>query len=127
MTTMSDAFKDIFLAGVGAVAIGAEKSKELIDQLIAKGELTVDQGEALNEELKHKADAAESTIQDDVLAAHMASMTAEQRKAFAEKVARYAEEPSTAGMVNATTNASAAAGREEEEKVVAAVEKTAMP
>ena len=34
MTTMSDAFKDIFLAGVGAVAMGAEKSKELIDQLM---------------------------------------------------------------------------------------------
>lgn len=44
----------LFLAGVGAVAMTAEKSKELIDALVKKGELTVSQGKELNEELKHK-------------------------------------------------------------------------
>ena len=43
----------LFLAGVGAVAMTAEKSKELIDALVKKGELTVSQGKELNEELKH--------------------------------------------------------------------------
>lgn len=124
MATMSDAFKEVFLAGVGAVAIGAEKSKELIDQFIAKGELTVDEGKSLNEELKHKADAAVSSVKDDVLAAHMAAMTPEQRQAFAKKVAEYAADPSSIGMVDRTTNVSAAAGREEEAKVVSQVEKT---
>ena len=44
----------LFLAGVWAVAMTAEKSKELIDALVKKGELTISQGKELNEELKHK-------------------------------------------------------------------------
>ena len=44
-----------FLAGVGAVASTAENAKELIDDLVEKGELTVAQGRMLNEELKHTA------------------------------------------------------------------------
>ncbi|CVH74935.1 Poly(hydroxyalcanoate) granule associated protein (phasin) [Clostridiales bacterium CHKCI006] len=53
MNNFSDDLKKIFLAGVGAVAMTAEKSKEMIDQLVTKGELTVEQGKILNEELKH--------------------------------------------------------------------------
>lgn len=53
MNNFSDDLKKIFLAGVGAVALTAEKSKEMIDQLVTKGELTVEQGKILNEELKH--------------------------------------------------------------------------
>lgn len=51
---LSDGIKKIMLAGIGAVAVTAEKSKELIDELVAKGELTVEQGKVLNEELAHK-------------------------------------------------------------------------
>ena len=58
MATIGDGFKDIFLAGVGAMAITGEKAKDLVDTLISKGELTVDQGKQINTELKHKADAA---------------------------------------------------------------------
>mgnify|MGYP002802944237 CR=1 FL=1 len=53
MNNFSDDLKKIFLAGVGAVAMTAEKSKEMIDQLVTKGELTVEHGKILNEELKH--------------------------------------------------------------------------
>ena len=45
--------KKVMLAGVGAVAVTAEKSKELLDEMVKKGELTVEQGKVLNEELKH--------------------------------------------------------------------------
>ena len=48
MATLSDGFKDIFLAGIGAMAITGEKTKDLVDQLISKGELTVDQGKQIN-------------------------------------------------------------------------------
>jgi hypothetical protein len=48
MTAIGDGFKNIFLAGIGAMAITGEKSKELVDQLVAKGELTVDQGKQIN-------------------------------------------------------------------------------
>ena len=43
----------IILAGIGAMATTAEKSKELLDDLVKKGELTVEQGKIINEELKH--------------------------------------------------------------------------
>ena len=45
--------KKIALAGIGAAALTAEKAKELVDQLVAKGEITVEQGKVLNEKLKH--------------------------------------------------------------------------
>ena len=51
---LSEEAKKIFLAGLGAAAVTAEKSKKIIDELIKKGELTVDQGKVINEELKHK-------------------------------------------------------------------------
>ena len=45
--------KNLLLAGIGAVAVTAEKSQALLDELVKKGELTVEQGKVLNEELKH--------------------------------------------------------------------------
>lgn len=53
MSNLSDDLKKVFLFGVGAIAKTSEKSKELIDELIEKGALTVEQGKNLNEELKH--------------------------------------------------------------------------
>lgn len=53
MTNLGEDLKKVMLAGIGAVATTAEKSKELVDQFVKKGELTVEQGKVLNEELKH--------------------------------------------------------------------------
>lgn len=53
MEKISDSMKKILLAGIGAAASTAEKSKEILDDLVKKGELTVEQGKVLNEELKH--------------------------------------------------------------------------
>ncbi|SHJ67961.1 phasin family protein [Hespellia stercorisuis] len=55
MEKMGDSLKKIVLAGIGAVAITADKSKDVLEELVKKGELTVEQGKVLNEELKHKA------------------------------------------------------------------------
>ena len=54
MTTLTEDLKKLILAGIGAAAVTAEKSKEMIDQLVEKGELTVEQGKVLNEELKQE-------------------------------------------------------------------------
>ena len=70
MATLSDGFKDIFLAGIGAMAITGEKTKDLVDQLISKGELTVDQGKQINTELKHKAEDVAESVRYDVLVGH---------------------------------------------------------
>ena len=90
MATIGDGFKDIFLAGIGAMAITAEKSKDLVDQLISKGELTVDQGKQINTELKHKAEDVASTLRYDALEARMAAMPPEERAAIAAKAAEIA-------------------------------------
>ena len=48
----SDGIKTFFLAGVGAVALTAEKSQAIIADLVKKGELTVEQGKELNKDLQ---------------------------------------------------------------------------
>ena len=53
-----DGLRKVFLAGVGALATTVEKSQEIVDDLVKKGELTVEQGKALNAELKHKVEEA---------------------------------------------------------------------
>ena len=52
---LTEEIKKVFLAGIGAIATTTEKSEEILKDLVEKGELTVDQGKGLNEELKHKA------------------------------------------------------------------------
>ena len=106
MATIGDGFKDIFLAGIGAMAITAEKSKDLVDQLISKGELTVDQGKQINTELKHKAEDVASTLRYDALEARMAVMTPEERAAFAAKAAEIAAKQSAQAPVAAPIDAS---------------------
>ncbi len=53
MDGLGEGIRKILLAGIGAVAVTGEKSKEVLEELVKKGELTVEQGKALNEELKH--------------------------------------------------------------------------
>ena len=53
MSNFNEDLKKVLLADIGAVAVTAEKSKEVVEQLVKKGELTVEQGKVLNEELKH--------------------------------------------------------------------------
>ena len=53
MNNFGEDLRKLVLAGLGAVAVTAEKSKDVVDQLVKKGELTVEQGKVLNEELKH--------------------------------------------------------------------------
>ncbi|MFS0782591.1 phasin family protein [Bacillus sp. 1P06AnD] len=49
---LNDEMKKVMLAGIGAVATTYEKSQAIVDTLIKKGEITVEQGKVLNEELK---------------------------------------------------------------------------
>lgn len=80
----------IFLAGVGALAVTAEKSKEVVDELVKKGELTVEQGKILNEELKRDAAAkvkeAVANIQSpeplEKIMSRVDDMTPEERAAL---------------------------------------------
>ena len=64
MDNLGESLKKVMLAGVGALATTAEKSKEILDDLVKKGELTVEQGKVLNEELKHNVKKAVNRIRD---------------------------------------------------------------
>lgn len=77
LSTWSEDMKRIFLAGVGAVAVTGEKSKVVIDQLVQKGELTVEQGRALNEELKHNVREKMASFKSSLHEAEMADLLAE--------------------------------------------------
>jgi polyhydroxyalkanoate synthesis regulator phasin len=92
-TDFEKGFHDIFLAGVGAMAITGEKAKEVLDTLIEKGGVTVEQGKDINRELQHKATEAVSKVRADTIAAAMKTMTAEERAEFAATVAKLAAEP----------------------------------
>jgi len=63
MEKLGDGVKKVLLAGIGAVAVTAEKSRELLDEMVKKGELTVEQGKVLNEELKHNI---KKTVKENV-------------------------------------------------------------
>lgn len=63
---LSEDMKKIVLLGVGAAALTAEKSKDLIEELVKKGELSIEQGKVLNEELKHHIQTKVSDAKDEV-------------------------------------------------------------
>ena len=42
MDGFGESIRKILLAGIGAVAVTGEKSKEVLDDLVKKGELTVE-------------------------------------------------------------------------------------
>lgn len=95
MEKFSDNIKKVILAGIGAVAVTAERSKDLLDEMVEKGELTVEQGKVLNEELKHNI---KKTVKEKVNAVKPASaeelselldkMTPEQIAALKEQISK---------------------------------------
>lgn len=91
MKNWNDDFRKVFLAGIGALALTAEKGKEMIDTFVAKGEITLEQGKSLNEELKrnvsetlHKTPC--DSAQDDLLR-RMEQMQPEELAAIKNKLA----------------------------------------
>ena len=124
MATLGDGFKGIFLAGIGAVAIGAEKGKELVDQLVARGEMTVEQGKQINTELKHRASNLESSIRRDTIEARMSMMSPDERVEFANIVREMADtanakDAEAAAEKLKTANAASASGTAAEPNPIA--------
>ena len=78
MENFTDGIKKLLLAGIGAAALTAEKSQELLDEMVKKGELTVEQGKELNKELRHNIS---KTIKDR-----------KEPEGFADKIAAMSRE-----------------------------------
>ena len=51
MERIGEGLKKILLAGIGAVATTSEKGQEILNDLVKKGELTVEQSKVLNKEM----------------------------------------------------------------------------
>jgi len=88
----SDNVRKIFLAGVGAVATTAEKGQDLVNDLVQKGELTVDQGKLLNTELSHKIKKTSNKAAEKICDAafdyadRMKLMTSDERREFVQHI-----------------------------------------
>ena len=101
MANVTDPFRDIFLAGVGALALGAEKSKEVVDQLVARGQITVEQGKEIAADLQKQTHESTAQVRDDVIKAYLGSLTKEERDAFAARVAEMAADEDGADQMKA--------------------------
>ena len=49
---MANELKNIILAGIGSAAYTYEKATKVVDEMVTKGKLTVEEGKDLSEELK---------------------------------------------------------------------------
>ena len=95
MEKLTDGLKKVVLAGIGTVAVTAEKSKEIIDEMAKRGQQTVEQGKVLNQELKHNiketvkktVGGTEEVPTQEALAAMLDQMTPEQIAELKEKLA----------------------------------------
>ena len=97
---LGDGLKKLLLAGIGTVAVTAEKSKEILDELVKKGEIKVEQGKVLNQELKHNV---KETVKKNVkvtlkpsnpeeLKRVLSKMTPEQLASLKEQILKMEEE-----------------------------------
>lgn len=92
MASTGHGLQDIFLAGIGAMAITGDKAHEVLDTLVQRGEITVEQGKQIAKEMAKDANEATQSIQEAALQQHLNGMTPEERKAFAAKIANMVEE-----------------------------------
>lgn len=61
---MEDLLKKIFFAGVGSLALTYDKAKDLVEDMVQRGKITVEQGKKLNEELKKVVEDNKSNAQN---------------------------------------------------------------
>ena len=61
---IGDGLHKVLLAGIGALATGVEKGQEIVDGLVKKGELTVEQGNIFNTELRRNRQKRPAPAED---------------------------------------------------------------
>ena len=74
MDQITSGLRKLILAGIGAAAIAKEKGGEVLEALSKRGEVTVEQGRVLNEELKRNlkenvrenAETVKQSVKDNV-------------------------------------------------------------
>ena len=78
MDSIESYLRKLIVASVGAADIGCEKLGKLLDECVARGEVTVEKGRVLNEELKRTCKQAAARDAD--------AMSADEREALLQKL-----------------------------------------
>ena len=93
MDQIGEGIRKLIMAGIGAVAMTKERSEDVLKELVRKGELTVEQGKVLNEELKRnvsesiqQAKEKKSVCSQNKVLEQMDQMTPEQLQQIKEKL-----------------------------------------
>ena len=88
---LSDDMKKLFLLGIGAAAVTAEKARDLVDHLVEKGELSIEQGKVLNEELKHHIQTRVDEAKSERAAQRMEQLSSQIRSMSDEELEQLKE------------------------------------
>lgn len=65
---MLEAIKKVLFAGIGALALSEEKSREIVAELIKQGEITAQDGEKLLSEMRGKFTKTGKSVEEKILA-----------------------------------------------------------
>ena len=82
MENFSDNIKKVLLAGIGAVAVTGEKSKELLDEMVKKGELKHN----IKKTMKEKVNVSVKASSPEELDTLLDEMTPEQLRLLKERI-----------------------------------------
>lgn len=122
--------QDIFLAGIGALSITSEKAKETVDKLIEQGQISIEQGKALSDELQQKAEAAakDATAAATTAAKEASTMAGDAAREATTRAAGFVspiEELSIEARMKAMTSEDRAAFVAKIEKIAAGIDAAA--
>ena len=87
MEDLGKSLLNVAMAGIGAVAILAEKAAEVGKACAEKGAETLERGRALNEELKRKGEQVAQERRERYANEALGRLTAEEREALRQKLA----------------------------------------
>lgn len=85
MDSIESYLRKLIVASVGAADLGCEKLGKLLDECVARGEVTVEKGRVLNEELKPCKQAV-TKDEDEKPAVDVDAMSADEREALLQKL-----------------------------------------
>ena len=92
MDSIESYLRKMIIAYVGAADMGCEKLGKLIDECVARGEVTVEKGRVLNEELKRTCKQAVAKDAAEKPAVDVEAMSADEREALLRKLLALKEE-----------------------------------
>ena len=84
MDSIESYLRKLIVASVGAADLGCEKLGKLLDECVARGEVTVEK--VLNEELKRTCKQAAARDADEKPAVDVDAMSADEREALLQKL-----------------------------------------